>query len=92
MPENVHVTILSAKGRGILFHLLVTASRQEENSMDEKKLNNEEMKQVAGGLGNEYGVRCPKCGSDNVKLEYTHDEIGVFDCKACGNHFTEGPY
>ena len=59
---------------------------------EEQNINESEMEQIAGGAGNEYGVKCPKCGSDNIKLEFSHDEIGVFDCNVCGHHFTKGPY
>ena len=58
----------------------------EEN----KVLNSENLDQVTGG-NNEYGVTCPHCGSSNVRFAYDHDEIGVFDCNACGKRFSVGP-
>ncbi len=45
--------------------------------------------QIPFDPGNGYGVRCPKCGSSNIVLSLEHDEVGVFDCKYCGNHFTK---
>lgn len=59
---------------------------------DIKKVTSENLDKVAGGAGesdNPWGVVCPKCGSLNVTFQYEHDEIGVFDCNNCYNHFSK---
>ena len=58
----------------------------EENKKDlineEEKLN-----KVAGGEN--FGKKCPHCGSEDVSLYYEHDEIGVFKCSKCGHQWQE---
>ena len=61
--------------------------------MSDKKLNIQEMDQVAGGTGgqadgNSNYPNCPNCGSSNVRFVYEHDEVGVFQCNDCHNQFS----
>ena len=50
----------------------------------------DQLEKAAGGA-NEWGVTCPRCGSDNISLAYTHDERSIWDCNACGHHWVLGP-
>ena len=54
----------------------------------DKILRSDDLDKVAGGSGSGY-PSCPKCGSSDVELDYEHDEVGVFDCRKCGHHFTK---
>lgn len=56
------------------------------------EIKEEKLEKVAGGASADenFGQKCPKCGSDDVYLYYEHDEIGVFRCRACGNQWSVG--
>ena len=59
---------------------------------ENKKLENQELDPVAGGLTMGYDPRfmdCPRCGHHMLKRKYVRDERVIYKCDFCGQSCSE---